>query len=52
MPKKTKTSNAEKPISLKPLKFDDAIFALLKAKPEPKKHKEKLSIEQINANAK
>ena len=52
VPKKTKTSNAEKPISLKPLKFDDAVSALLKAKPEPKRHKEKLSSEQINEKAK
>lgn len=38
---KTKHSNAEKPISLNPLKFDDAMTALLKAKPESKKVKEK-----------
>ena len=32
-----KQSNAEKPISLKPLKFDEAISDLLKVKPETKK---------------
>jgi hypothetical protein len=29
-------SNAEKPISLKPLKFDEAVYDLLKVKPETK----------------
>jgi len=29
-------SNAEKPISLKPLEFDEAVSDLLKVKPEPK----------------
>jgi hypothetical protein len=29
-------SNAEKPISLKPLKFDEAVSDLLKVKPEVK----------------
>lgn len=32
-------SPAEKPISLKPLNFDEAVSALLKAKPEDKKAK-------------
>jgi len=41
---RVKKSNAEKPISLKPLKFDDAVSALLKAKPEPKESKNKNSI--------
>ena len=34
--KVTTKSNAEKPISLKPLKFDEAVSDLLKVKPEPK----------------
>ncbi len=34
--KKTRQSNAEKPISLKPLKFDEAVSDLLKVKPESK----------------
>jgi len=34
--KKRKQSNAEKPISLKPLEFDEAVSDLLKVKPEPK----------------
>jgi hypothetical protein len=33
--KKTK-ANAEKPISLKPLEFDEAVSDLLKVKPETK----------------
>ena len=33
---KKKQSNAEKPISLKPLEFDEAVSDLLKVKPEPK----------------
>lgn len=38
--KKTRRrSNAEKPISLKPLKFDEAVSDLLKVKPEVKKTK-------------
>jgi len=36
---KKKQSNAEKPISLKPLEFDEAISDLLKMKPEEKKPK-------------
>ena len=35
--KKVTKSNAEKPISLKPLKFDEAVSDLLKVKPEEKK---------------
>ena len=35
--KSKKHSNAEKPISLQPLKFDDAVSALLKARPESRK---------------
>lgn len=34
--KKRKQSNAEKPISLKPLEFDEAVSDLLKVKPESK----------------
>ena len=34
--KKVTKSNAEKPISLKPLKFDEAVFDLFKVKPETK----------------
>jgi hypothetical protein len=34
--KKKRNSNAEKPISLKPLEFDEAVSDLLKVKPEPK----------------
>jgi len=34
--KKRKQANAEKPISLKPLKFNEAVSDLLKVKPEPK----------------
>jgi len=33
-------SNAEKPISLKPLEFDEAVADLLKVKPEPKEKQE------------
>jgi len=32
-------SNAEKPLSLKPLKFDEAVSDLLKVKPQEKKTK-------------
>ena len=35
--KKKRQSNAEKPISLKPLEFDEAVSDLLKVKPAPKK---------------
>jgi hypothetical protein len=41
---KGKQSNAEKPISLQPLEFDEAVADLLKVKPElktPQKSKEK-----------
>ena len=38
--KKKHTSNAEKPISLKPLEFDEAVSDLLKVKPEPKEKQE------------
>jgi hypothetical protein len=34
--RKKKRPSAEKPISLKPLKFDEAVSDLLKVKPEPK----------------
>lgn len=33
---KKKQANADKPISLKLLKFDEAVSDLLKVKPEPK----------------
>jgi len=36
-----KQSNAEKPISLKPLEFDEAVSDLLKVKPEPKNNHKK-----------
>jgi hypothetical protein len=38
---KKKNSNAEKPISLKPLKLDEAVSDLLKVKPQEKKSKQK-----------
>ena len=38
---KNKHSNAEKPISLKPLKFDEAVDDMLKVKPKPKEKEEK-----------
>jgi hypothetical protein len=48
-----KKSSAEKPISLKPLKFDEAVSDLLKVKPEPKSKSCKFSIGQrIKANEK
>jgi len=31
-------ANTSKPVSLHPMKFKDAVAALLKAKPEPKKN--------------
>jgi hypothetical protein len=37
--KKKRQSNAEKPISLKPLKFDEAVSDLLQVKPEARKTK-------------
>lgn len=37
--KQNKQSNAEKPISLKPLEFDEAVSDLLKVKPEGEKTK-------------
>jgi hypothetical protein len=42
--KKQKQSSAEKPISLKPLNFDEAVSDLLKVKPEfkPKPKKEEV----------
>ena len=36
----TKTTN-EKPVSLKPLSFKEALAGLLKVKPEDEKHEEK-----------
>lgn len=44
--KKRKRSNAEKPISLKPLKFDEAVSDLLKVKPEDKKERKEESYGQ------
>ena len=38
--KKQRQSNAEKPISLKPLEFDEAVSDLLKVKPETKEKQE------------
>lgn len=38
-----KQSNAEKPISLKPLKFDEAVSDLLKVEPESKDKSKKKS---------
>lgn len=38
--RKKKQSNAEKPISLKPYKFDEAVSDLLKVKPEDKNAKQ------------
>jgi len=46
--KKKKQSNAEKPISLQPLKFDEAISDLLKVKPQPKIRKEEAKGTQIS----
>lgn len=37
--KKKRQSNAEKPISLKPLQFDEAVSDLLKVKPKEKQAK-------------
>ena len=37
---KDKHSSAEKPISLKPLNYDEAVSDLLKVKPKPKDDKE------------
>lgn len=37
--KKKEHSNAEKPISLKPLEFDEAVSDILKVKPRPKEEK-------------
>jgi hypothetical protein len=38
---KRKKGNAEKPILLKPLEFDEAVSDLLKVKPEPKEKSRK-----------
>jgi len=38
--KDKKQLNAEKPIALRPLKFDEAVSDLLKVKPEPKVRQE------------
>jgi len=45
--KKVVKSNAEKPISLKPLKFDEAVSDLLKVKPETKTTKPDV---EVNTN--
>jgi len=37
--KEKRQPNAEKPLSLKPLEFDEAVSDLLKVKPEEKKPK-------------
>jgi hypothetical protein len=42
---KKKQSNAEKPISLKPLKFDEAVSDLLKVKPKNKRKTPNLKFE-------
>jgi hypothetical protein len=39
--RKKRQSNAKKPISLRPLKFDEAVSDLLKVKPETKDKKAK-----------
>ena len=50
---KKKQSNAEKPISLKPLEFDEAVSDLLQVKPEPKPKHYKFSLgQQVEANGK
>lgn len=41
-----KKQNAEKPISLKSLKFDEAVSDLLKVKPEPKETKKRVKKSQ------
>ena len=39
MSKKSKETPAEKPITLKPLPFEEAVADILKVKPEPKENK-------------
>jgi hypothetical protein len=39
---------SEKPLSLHPLKFKDAVSALLKVKPEPKEPKAKKKIQKMD----
>lgn len=41
--KEKQTSNAEKPISLQPLEFDEAVSDLLQVKPEKKEESKKTS---------
>jgi hypothetical protein len=40
--------NASKPITFAPLKFKDAVSALLKVKPEPKQPKAKKKIQKMD----
>jgi hypothetical protein len=40
--------NASKPLTLNPLKFEDAISALLKVKPMPKAPKAKKSVQKMD----
>ena len=49
--KKKRQSNTEKPISLKPLKFDEAVSDLLKVKPESKKLKKETTNTDTNQNS-
>jgi hypothetical protein len=46
--KTPKRITSEKPISLHPLKFKDAVSALLKVKPEPKAEKPKKSVQKMD----
>jgi hypothetical protein len=48
MAKESKRITSEKPISLYPLKFKDAVSALLKVKPEPKEPKTKKSVQKMD----
>lgn len=49
---KKKQSNAEKPISLKPLEFDEAVSDLLKVKPEAKHIKSSADDSRVKSEAK
>jgi hypothetical protein len=47
-PKSPRPKKYAKPLSLHPMKFEDAVSALLKVKPEPKEPKAKKKIQKMD----
>jgi hypothetical protein len=46
--KSSRPKKYAKPLSLNPLKYEDAVSALLKVKPEPKEPKAKKSVQKMD----